>query len=89
MDEELSAEAAAAEAELALVVGLTRSVAGKVDHVCGDLAAMRRHLQAVACLAEAVLAQVPPPNPVHADAAETHARARALLAVPSLSLLDY
>jgi hypothetical protein len=89
MEEEPSADAVAAEVELILLQALTQSVAAKVDGVCSRLVEARRHLQEVARLSEEILAQVQPPNPVHADAAEIHARALALLRLPSLSLLDY
>ena len=89
MEEPVSPDSAQIQAELMLLQGLAQSVTAKTDGVRHDLAAIRGHRQAVANLAEAVTIQVRPLNRVHADAAQLRTQALALLALPSLALLDY
>ena len=89
MEEPASVDAVDAAVELILVEGVVESVTAKVEGVRGDLVAMRHDLQEVARLSAEVLARVRPPNPVRTDMEEIHTRALALLALPSLSFLDY
>jgi hypothetical protein len=89
MDDPASADAIDAAVQLILVEGLLQCVDAKVERVRGDLADTRLRLAEVARLCDEVLAQVRPPNPVHADAAQIRASALALLALPSLTFLDY
>ena len=89
MEESASADPVDATVELILLEGLVESVTAKVAGVRSDLVAMRRELQEVACLSAEVIAQVRPPNPVRTDMEEIHTHVLALLALPSLSFLDY
>jgi hypothetical protein len=89
MQEPASANAVDAEVQLILLEGLLQAVDAKVERVRGDLLETRRHLQAVARLSEQVLAQVRPPNPVRSDLEAVQASVRSLLALPSLTFLDY
>ena len=89
MEEPPSADAVDTAVELILLEGLVESVTAKVEGVRNDLVAMRRELQEVACLSAEVIAQVRSPNPVRTDMEEIHTHVLALLALPSLSFLDY
>ena len=88
MEDPASADAEGA-AQPILLKGLLRSVDAKVYRVLGDLVETRRHLQEVVRLAERGHGELRAPNPLRADVDEFLVRARALLALPALSLLDY
>jgi hypothetical protein len=89
MQESASADAVDAAVELILLQGLLESVTTKTEAVRCGLVALRTDLLEVARLSAAVMAQVSPPNPVRTDMEEIHSGALALLALPSLSFLDY
>ena len=76
-------------AELILLRDLLQTVDTRVESVRRDLLETRHLLQEVARLSEQVLAQVRPPNPVRDDMEAVHAGVVSLLALSSLTFLDY